>query len=143
MSSKPYEYVEHTADLRFRAYGRSLGECFSNAASAMFAAIVDPSSIDVVEEREISLSSDKLEILLHDYLTEILFLFEDEKLVFSVFKTSVEKEDSGYRLCGKAFGEKLTSGKHSIETEIKAVTYHEMTIKERDGVWTAEVLCDI
>ena len=142
MSSKHFEYIEHTADLRFKSYGRTLGECFSNAAKAMFTAIVAPSSVKAEQVKTIKLSSPKLELLMHDYLSEILFYFEDEGLLFSDFEVEV-KENKGYALTGILSGEKYEPKRHVILTEIKAVTYHEMKIKEEKGIWSAEILCDI
>ena len=143
MSSKPFEYIEHTADLRFKSYGKTLGECFSNAAKAMFNAIVNPSTVKGRTEKTIKLSSPKLELLMHDWLSEALFLFEDEGILFSDFKVEVE-ENKGFELTGTLRGEKYDPKRHVILTEIKAVTYHEMKIKkEEKGIWSAEVLCDI
>jgi SHS2 domain-containing protein len=142
MFSKPFEYIEHTADLRFRAYGKTLGECFSNAAKAMFNAVVDSSTVRAQTEKTIKLSSPKLELLLHDWLSEILFYFEDEGLIFSDFKVEV-KTGKNFELSGTLSGEKYDPKRHAILTEIKAVTYHEMKIKEEKGIWSAEVLCDI
>jgi SHS2 domain-containing protein len=143
MSSKQFEYIEHTADLRFRSYGKTLGECFSNAAKAMFNAIVDSSTVKAREVKTINLSSQKLELLMHDYLSEVLFYFEDEGLLFSDFKVEVKEKNKGFELTGTLRGEKFDPKRHMILTEIKAVTYHEMKIKEEKGIWSAEILCDI
>ena len=45
-----YEVLEHTADLMVKAYGRTLKECFENAAFAMMDQIVDASSADLSDE---------------------------------------------------------------------------------------------
>jgi SHS2 domain-containing protein len=142
MSSKQFEYIEHTADLRFKSYGKTLGECFSNAAKAMFNAIINQSTVKPQQVKTIKLSSPKLELLMHDWLSEALFYFEGEGLIFSDFKVEI-KENKGYELTGTLSGEKFDSKRHMILTEIKAVTYHEMRIKEEKGIWSAEVLCDI
>jgi SHS2 domain-containing protein len=143
MSSKPFEYIEHTADLRFKSYGRTLGECFSNASKAMFNAIVNPSTVKAKETKTLRLSSQTIEMILHDFLSETLFFFEDEGMLFSDFKVEVTLKGKAYELSGTLFGEKYDPKKHVILTEIKAVTYHEMKIKKEKGIWSAEVLCDI
>ncbi|MCX5843809.1 MAG: archease [Deltaproteobacteria bacterium] len=143
MSGKPYEYLEHTADLFFRAFGKSLGECYGNAARAMFSAMIDPRSVDPVIKRTILLEANDLPALMHDYLSEILFLFETEGLVFRDFDVSVEKKEEVYKLSAVLSGEEFNKKKHIVLTDIKAVTYHGLKVEKRDGQWVAEVLCDI
>jgi len=134
-----FEFLEHTADLRFRAWGGSLDECFENSARAMWSAVIRQDTVSAETENKIDLEADSVEVLLHDFLSELLFLFETEGLVFKDFDVSIQ--DKG--LSAVAKGEKFDPKKHKIETEIKAVTYHEMLIKEERGEWSATVLCDI
>jgi SHS2 domain-containing protein len=143
MSSKAYEYLEHTADLFFRSCGKTPGECYANAARAMFSAMVDANSIDPTVKKTLVLEANDLPALMHDYLSEILFLFETEGLVFRDFDVSVEKKGPVYKLSAVLTGEKFNKKKHIILTDIKAVTYHDLKVEERDGQWVAEVLCDI
>jgi SHS2 domain-containing protein len=137
-----FEFLEHTADLRFKAYGENLDECFQNTAKAMYTAITDPESIEEKQTREITLEAETLETLLHDFLAELLFLSETEGLLFKEFQVSVDSKE-GYRLKSMVRGENYNPGKHEIKTEIKAVTYHELQVEEIENRWTAQVLCDI
>jgi len=143
MSSKTYEYLEHTADLFFRSYGKTPGECYANAARAMFSAMIDPDSIDPNVNKTFLLEANDLPALMHDYLSEILFLFETEGLVFGDFVVSVEQKGAMYKLSAVLSGEKFNKKKHIVLTDIKAVTYHDLVVEERSGQWVAEVLCDI
>ncbi|RLI91694.1 MAG: archease [Candidatus Altiarchaeales archaeon] len=140
--SRDFEFLEHVADLRFMAYGKSLNDCFQNSAKAMFSAISDLKSIDEKDLKRIVLKAEDLEVLLHDFLSELLFLFETEGLLFKKFHVSIDR-NKGYRLKAELYGEKFNPKKHEIKTEIKAVTYHEMLIERRNKEWVAEVLCDI
>jgi len=143
MSAKSYEYLEHTADLFFRSYGKNLGECYTNAARAMFSALVDSHSVDPVIKRTLFLEANDLPALMHDYLSEILFLFETEGMVFRDFDVSVEQKGAINKLSATLSGEKFNKKKHIILTDIKAVTYHDLKVEEQKGQWVAEVLCDI
>ncbi|RLI88510.1 MAG: archease [Candidatus Altiarchaeales archaeon] len=142
MPHKDFEFLEHIADLKFRSYGKTLDACFENAAKAMFSSILDLNSVIVKTERKIEIKSDSLETLLHDFLSEILFLFETEDLVFGEFHVSIKKNE-GYQISAKLKGEKFNPKRHVIMTDIKAVTYHEMRIEKKDGEWVVDVLCDI
>ena len=140
--SRDFEFLEHVADLRFMAYGKSLNDCFQNSAKAMFSAISDLKSIDEKDLKRIALEAEDLEVLLYDFLSELLFLFETRGLLFKKFHVSIDR-NKGYRLKAELYGEKFNPKKHEIKTEIKAVTYHEMLIERRNKEWVAEVLCDI
>ncbi len=137
-----YRFLEHTADLKFQAYGSSLSECFINSARALFTSIVDLDAVGDGIEVEIEFDNKELSILLHDFLSELLYLFETEYILFSRFRVTLVEDDE-YRLDAKAFGERLNREKHVLKAEIKAVTFHELYVrKEKDG-WVAQVLCDI
>jgi len=143
MPSKGYRFLEHTADLRFNSYGKTLGECFSNAARAMYASMIDPSSVETKEEKAVALEAGSLDMLLHDWLTEALLLFEMEGMVFAQFGVSIEEAAERWVLKATLGGERFDPKKHSILNEIKAVTYHGLSVKKEGDVWVAEVLCDI
>jgi len=142
MPSAGYEFLEHTADLRFRSYGKTVEECFSNACRAMYASIVDAASVAIREERAVRAEAASLDMLLHDWLTEALLLFEMEGVVFREFSVSI-KEGKNFLLEGTLSGEKYDPKKHDILLDIKAVTYHGLSVKKEKDRWVAEVLCDI
>lgn len=133
---KRYEFLEHTADLKFKAYGTTLAECFSNAACAMFEAMFADYTIKDGKHRQIVLEADDLQALLHDWLSELLFILYSENLVCGNFSVEIE----GNKL--KASFDCDDIDKHNFQSEVKAVTYHEMIIKEEAGLFSAQVICD-
>lgn len=136
-----FKYLEHTADAEFVAYGKTVDEAFVNAARAMFGLIVDLSMVRPTEVREVSLRADSQEDLLFDWLSELLYLYEVDRLVFSKFEVKITKND-GYRLNAKAYGETI-SPRHEIFLHIKAVTYHDLRVERRNNAYEAQVLLDI
>jgi SHS2 domain-containing protein len=136
-----FKYLEHTADAEFVAYGRTVGEAFANAARAMFSLVVDPSKVKPVAMREVTLSAGSTEDLLYDWLSELLYLSEVDRLVFSKFEVAIT-ENSGHRLYAKAYGEQV-SPRHEVSLHIKAVTYHDLRVEKRNNVYEAQVLLDI
>jgi len=139
---KEFEIIEHTADVGIRAYGKSIEECFENAAKGMFAIITDNSQIEPVEKREIELTSNSIENLLVDWLSELLFLNSAYNLVFGDFKVRIDEGKEQVSLHGEAIGEKYSREKHGYGTEIKAVTYHMLKVK-REPPCEVQVLFDI
>ncbi len=136
-----FEYLEHTADVMFRAYGKTAEEMLCNAASALFQAMVDPTTIAAQESWTVELEGDDLEDLAYRWLSEIIFLFETESAVFSTFSLQL-KQDEKMRLYGKIGGERIDLGRHAFENEVKAVTRHKFGIK-KNQIWCIQVVLDV
>ena len=136
-----FEYLEHTADVMFRAYGKTAEEMLCNAASALFKAMVDPTTIVAQERWTVELEGDDLEDLAYKWLSEIIFLFETESAVFSTFSLQL-KQDGKMRLYGKIGGERIDLGRHAFENEVKAVTRHKFGIK-KNQIWCIQVVLDV
>ncbi len=136
-----FEYLEHTADVMFRAYGKTAEEMLCNAASALFQAMVDPTTIAAQEIWTVELEGDDLDDLAYRWLSEIIFLFETESAVFSTFSLQL-KQDEKMRLYGKIGGERIDLGRHAFENEVKAVTRHKFGIK-KNQIWCIQVVLDV
>jgi SHS2 domain-containing protein len=141
---KQYDYLEHTADAKFRAYGKSLEETFENAALAMFNVIIDTGKIFGSVKRDVSIESYELESLLVDWLSELLYLFEVDEIAFREFKVEeILEKDGKYFLKARAFGEKFEDRPLPFETEIKAVTYNQLELCKTKEGWVAQVVVDL
>jgi len=80
-------------------------------------------------------------VLVHDFLTELIYLFSTEQLLFSEFDLEL-KEAMGYKLTAKVKGEPYDAQKHKLIKEVKAVTYHDMKVEEGPDGWVIEAICD-
>lgn len=141
-SAKKYEYLYHIADAKFRAYGSTMEEAFENAALAMFNVMIDTEKFHLQESRQVNIESPEIETLLIDWLSELLYLFEVEEIVFAKFSVNkIEKTDSGFSLSASASGESLDLSRHKFDTQVKAVTYHGLEIKQDDG-FSVQVIVD-
>lgn len=114
---KKYEFIEHTADIGLKAYGKNLSEAFENAAIGMFDIISDTTEIDKIGEYKIELEAESIEQLLVDWLSELLYIQETENVLLSGFNVKLDKN----RLRAKVYGEKLNKKKHPIRSEIKEI----------------------
>ncbi len=119
-----YEMLDHAADVMVRCSGKDLEECFENAAYAMFDQIVDASRIEHSVTMEIEASGTDDEERLYSFLSELLFVMDCDSLVFNDFKVSFE--DGKVRCTAK--GEPLDVKRHHAKSEIKAVTYHMLSV---------------
>jgi len=135
-----YEVFDHTADLGLRIEADDLPSLFAEAGRALLAAtVVDVDSVRPAESVEVQLEADRLDDLLRDWLAELLYRFQAEKMLFVDFDVVL----NGARLKAAARGEPIDPDRHEIEGELKAVTYHGLKVERRDdGTWQAEVIVD-
>jgi len=132
-----YEEIEHTADVGIRAHGRSLDELFANAAEGMFSLIADLAAVKPVGEIEVRLQAEDISTLFLRWLTELFYLHETQRLLFSSFDVHIV----GTSLQGHARGEAIDKKRHELKLVIKAVTRHGLTVDPEKGI--AEVIFDI
>jgi SHS2 domain-containing protein len=135
-----YETFEHTADLGLRVRADNLDALLADAARGLFSMIVDLGQVQPRTEIAFEIAAEPLEMLLFDWLNELLFTFETRRLLLSQFE--VHAADG--RLRGTARGEPIDPGRHQLDHEVKAITYHDLKLEQQpDGQWLAEVIVDI
>ncbi len=135
MGRKP---VEVKADIGFEVWSDDLNKLFEEAALAMYEIMVDVKRVKPKEEKVIHIKSEEIDMLLHDWLSELLYITDVEGMVFSRFEVNI----NGSELEGKAFGEPIKP-EHNPKTEIKAVTYHKLNVNKENELWRATVILDI
>ena len=137
-----HEQIEHTADVGLRVQAASLDALFAEAGEGFMELIV-PNLADVRPNRSLNvdLASDRLEDLFCDWLSELLYIFETQRLVLCRFEVQVNGD--GPSLHARVEGEPLNTTRHHLGYEIKAVTYHQLRLKRTDTGWLAEVIVDI
>lgn len=143
---KPYEILEHPADVGFLAYGGTLAQLFENAALAMCSLACPPEKIEEREEREIVASGTDVESLLYSWLTEILAVADGEQLLFRRARVSELREPQAGipgTARGIAYGEKFDRERHAAGTYIKAVTLHQFAVERTAEGFRARVFLDL
>lgn len=124
-----YRLLEHTADIRIEALGKSTNEIFENSAYALFDQIASIGTVRKKGTESIVISSSSKETLLVDYLNELIFLSSTMHLLFSEFSVSVR----GLRLRSTVRGERLDRRRHVLKDDVKAVTYHMLELNIDKG----------
>jgi SHS2 domain-containing protein len=132
-----YSYFEHTADVGVRAYGRTPGELFAQAAMGLAGVVCDVSKVRPVEIRSIELEAGDPGELLVAWLNEMLFYMDSESLLLVDFDIKME----GTRLRAVARGERMDPERHGLKGGIKAVTYHMLEVDLAKGC--AQFLLDV
>jgi len=135
-----YEVFEHTADIGLRIKGSSLQELFKNAGLAIFQVssrrqyVKDKKHTDIIIRQK----SDSLDELFINWLNELLSISSAKGLIFHNIKV---KKLENNNLEALITGSSIEN--YRVNTEIKAATYHQLKIEEKNGEYIAEVILDV
>lgn len=138
-----YRFLSHTADVAFEVEAASRDEVFAEALAAFTDTITLLERVEERETRRFELRSSQLDLLLVDWLTELLYAYETEGLLFRSAGVRLSDEDGGFRLAAEARGEPQDPERHPTKVLIKAVTYHALVVAETADGWRARVVFDI
>ena len=145
---KDFEFLPHTADIQMRAYGKTKEELFCNALNGMFQSIGPHAQgceqkngrlvcLRLPEKQMVGVRSTQLDLLLVDFLSEALYLSDVyNQAYFDV--EFYELTDTHVRATLKG-----VNVERFDVVEIKAVTYHELEVKQVDGLWVAIITFDV
>ena len=135
-----YEVFEHTADLGLRIVAPDFVTLLADAACGLFATIIaNLDEVRPVEMIKLRIAGKQRDYLLFDWLSELLYTFETQRLVLAQF--DVRLSDDG--LEATAHGEPLDPERHILAHEVKAITYHGLKVEQTPTGWQAEVIVDI
>ncbi len=138
---RPYEYLEHTADMGLLVRGKTLPDLLKNAAQGLFETIAVVDTVDETNLMEIRLTAESVEDLFVAWLDELIFQHETKEIFF---KRADIKECSETEISATVYGEPANFDKHEVYTEIKSVTYHQLRVDQKnDGSWFAQVIFDL
>lgn len=133
----PWEEVEHTADWALRVRGDDLRSLFENAARGMVSLIGGEGNPDQpVTHHQIALSASDQETLLVDWLTELLYLIEDQQIVLADIQVQqVDGSSLAAQVGGRPGGQ--------MQKHIKAVTYHNLSIRRAGQDYETTIVFDV
>lgn len=135
-----HEHFDHTADLGLRAEAPTLRALFAEMAACLMAAMLDnPANVRDTDKSLVSISGDDREYLLYDWLRELLSRFDRDGFLFARCELDVIADG----LTATVWGEPLDRLRHHLSREVKAITYHDLSVTEIPGGFRAEVIVDI
>ncbi len=135
-----YKILEHPADMGIEAYGKNLIEAFEQSAIALMSIILDTSNIETTEIRLVEIHASEYEQLLVKWLAEILYLYDGEDFVPGKFEINTLTREYLNVTIG---GEKFNNAKHTTKMDVKAITYHQILVRENDEGGLVRVFIDI
>ena len=133
-----FRFLEHTADARVECVGRTFAELLESAAAGLYAITLLERRDGVADERIVRAAGGSREETLIRWLQELNFLLDTDYFVGTAFhfrKTSerdVEAVASGY-LCAP----------EERAEEVKSATYQQLTVRETNEGFMAQVTFDL
>lgn len=135
---KKYEFLGHTSEIKFRAYGKDVEKIFENTALAISEIFSRGDKVGDKFRKEIEISGKETESLLYDFIDELIYLLDAEQFLVSRAKVKI----TGNELKATIFGDDAL--KYPGMDSIKAATYSDMYIRQnKDGSWEAQVVVDV
>lgn len=138
-----YDIIEHPADIGFRVRGKTLEGAFSEAALALFSIMAEGQCTEYGEARTISVRAEDLDALLYEFLEELLILFETEDFFGVEASVSISSGEGEVALTAAVAGITMAGPGWHMLHDVKAITYHQMSIVEDSDGCTISVIVDI
>lgn len=135
-----FKFFEHTADVKYEAYGKTLAEAFESAAIAV-ATVITQDKIRPIKIKKIKIKAKTKRALLYDFIEEIVALMDTEGLLFSEANVKITGKENNYNLEAVVKGDYYKN--YECHGAIKSMTYSEIKIKEEKNKVTLTIVLDI
>jgi len=145
----PYRYLDDltVADVAFEARGATLEELFTAAWQATLQVMIrNPAALAAVQKRSIALEETSLDLLLHNFLQELIFYKDAEGLLLRIEDCRIQWEPQSSKpakLEALAGGQPVDANIHRLDADVKAVTFYRFNLARENRVWRATVILDV
>ncbi|MGW8143575.1 MAG: archease [Anaerolineales bacterium] len=130
-----FREIPHTADWELEVWAPDLESLLEQTARGMYHLTHLNLALGPRLTRKLELQFFEPEMLLVDFLTELIYFSESEKIAFDNFNLQIQ----GDRLIAHLSGSKIKS----LAKEIKAATYHNLEIRDTGVGLVANIVFDV
>lgn len=139
-----FQEIDHTGDIGIRVTAETLPVLYERAAEGTFRVLTDLSAVRPDTEETIHVSGPDREALLVRWLSELNYRHTVDHVVYCDFQIdAIDRESEDLDLRATIRGEKIDPERHTVYTEIKAITFHGLEVKETEDGWTVQVIFDM
>jgi len=130
-AERGFKYHDHTADITIECWAPTLEEAFEEAALGALEVILDTFTVQPINSHDISVNGIDLEELLVEWIGHLIALIDINSQFYSKFEVhEISKNAKGFVLKGRVWGEDIDLESHDTRTEVKAMTYADMSIEQ-------------
>lgn len=138
--TRRWETFEHASDLGLQARAGSLVGLFEALAEGLAGVVCPAEQIASRDKRVVRVEAEDVEALAVDFLAQVLGLLQTERFLVATARViELARHEVAAELCGEPYD----PGRHELEAEVKAVTYHRLKIAQEDGEWIGRVVLDL
>jgi len=136
--------IDHTGDVGIVVTAPTLRDLYARAALGMFWVLTDLGAVRETDTRTVAVEAADREALMVRWLSDLNFVHVTEHQLFRRMEVDMlEPTDDGVALRATCSGERIDPARHTVYTEIKAVTFHDLQIRDTDDGWTVQVIFDL
>ena len=135
-----YKIIDHTADFGLHVFGADPQDLFATAARAMFELITDPQTVKTAQSLTVTVRGSDWPDLMVNWLRELLYLCNGRELIVGAIDIQQVCEK---KITAIIAADRFDPQRHPVQSEIKAVTYHQIQVKRESTGWEAKIIFDV
>ena len=135
-----YILIDHTADIGLHVFGKDPTELFTTAARALFDIMIDARRVKAAQSLLLRTEGLDWPDLMVNWLRELLYLWSGNNLLV---RSTVIRKIGPRELVANVIVDPFDPSRHAVNTEIKAVTYHQIEVREKLTGWEAKIILDV
>ncbi len=138
---KKYRFLEHTADIKFKAWGKTIEKIFENSALALSDFLSKGQPIKDKVKKKFKIIGKNYDELLYKFIDGIIYLLDAENFILANAKVKIKEGKGKIELEAFVYGDK--AGNYENLDHMKSATYSEMYIERIPGGWEAQAVVDV
>lgn len=139
-----FHEIDHTGDIGIEVMASTLPQLFERAAAGMVRVLTDPAAVRTPEATQITVDGRDLEALMVRWLSELNYRHTVDHVLYGTFEVeTIDETDEGFILTATVHGEPIDPDRHTVYTEIKAITFHGLDVRQTDDGWVVQVIFDM
>ncbi|MCP4230157.1 MAG: archease [bacterium] len=135
------KFIDHTADACIEVTAANRDELFTLAARGLYGLIADLKNVEPTEERRVELKAEDLAGLLHEWLAELIYIFDVDFELYREYAFSFSEDETGLSVVLR--GESVAESRHDVYGEVKNVTYCDYEVRREDDGYFARIVFDL
>ncbi|MFO7964146.1 MAG: archease [Desulfobacterales bacterium] len=134
-----YFLLNHTADIGITVFGADLDHLYKNAGYAMFDLIVQANAAGIQDVFKVTAEGEDWPDLMVAWLRELLYLWSGKEQIVN----AISIVTSPYTVSADIRCTPFDASRHSVRHDIKAVTYHRISVEQTAGGWKSTIIFDV
>lgn len=139
MTTRPFEEIDFSGDVGIDATGATLAELFGHVTAGLLS-LMTSGAVEKSVTREVTASAGSSDDLLVDWLNEVIRLAATHG---ERYHDVVDVDVGETAARGVLRGEAVDEARHRLRFDVKAATYHGLSVRREGNVWRARVVFDL